>query len=130
MSNKTPHVRCHKCQCFSTKTLHKHHITYEPELTILLCSPCHSVITEINTRYAKNNVNGSLPNKIREKLHKFFMDSDIFILEAVLEKKRKHGKKAIAKNKKQTKQSSKIRQSEFIGFYHEEAPGEVIHRKF
>jgi hypothetical protein len=36
-------------RCKSTVKSTKHHITYEPELVVVLCDDCHSRITYINT---------------------------------------------------------------------------------
>ncbi len=74
-------------KCGSEGKLHRHHITYEPEKIVILCPHCHSIITSINTLYAKWS-GVKLENFEREKLHLFFMQSHLWILEALLGKAR------------------------------------------
>ena len=61
---------CLKCE--KTKLLHKHHVTYDPEVIKWLCRICHGLITSINTKIAINRKR-KLSNNLREYLFDIFL---------------------------------------------------------
>ncbi len=99
-------MRCQKCS--KDRKCHRHHVTYEPERIEVICAFCHSLITAINTRYAKWKGKVKLTNAEREMLYGFFMATDKKILEAVLKKKDKTKAKN-AKYKKFYRESEEIK---------------------
>ena len=98
-------MNCIKCS--SKNNIHRHHVTYDPEVIVLLCKRCHKLITNINTLVAENyNERTTLTNSQRERLQSFFLITEIWILKAILpqrllllDKKQSHKKKDKIKKK-------------------------------
>jgi hypothetical protein len=44
---------CTKCGAFKGVRFLEHHVTYEPEVTVVLCEGCHTRITQLNTKVAR-----------------------------------------------------------------------------
>ena len=67
-------------KCSTTFHLQRHHITYEPELTVFLCYECHRRITGLNARgssIAHGNIKTrtTYTNRIRVILWRWFLNS-------------------------------------------------------
>ena len=67
-------------RCGSRHYLQRHHVTYEPEILVYLCTPCHKRITSINTRgsqvaYGNKKTRVEYTNGLRRVLWNWFMTS-------------------------------------------------------
>lgn len=76
--------QCAKCLIQKGRKFERHHITYEPEITVTLCDECHIIITNINTLIAKNYTKKKLTNEQRETLYDFFIASPKWITKSLV----------------------------------------------
>jgi hypothetical protein len=110
---------CEKCG--SKNKLHVHHITYDPEVTCILCKRCHRVITNINTLIARNyNEKRKLTNEQRIKLNDFFMLNEIWILKSIVAPKLLLLQKpvqGIKPKKKKKRKKNKFQERSFHNWY-------------
>lgn len=71
--------RCAKCKGFGK--IHRHHITYDPEVLVDLCPLCHSRITGLNTKaskiaYSSKEHRREYTNRLRHVLWQWFLNSE------------------------------------------------------
>lgn len=67
-------------KCNSSFHLQKHHITYQPALTVFLCEDCHKLVTSLNARGSwvaggNKKTRTTYTNKIRVILWRWFLSS-------------------------------------------------------
>lgn len=69
------------CKCGKTYYIHRHHVTYKPEVIKLLCRTCHKFVTSINTAGSLvaggNKITRTVyTNKLRWALWDWFLKTD------------------------------------------------------
>lgn len=78
-SKTKPKRRCVKCKGFGS--IHRHHIIYEPEVVVDLCSVCHAKITGLNTKAARVAYSSKIhrkgyTNRLRLVLWNWFINNE------------------------------------------------------
>lgn len=74
-----PSSPCGKCGAFKGVRFVKHHITYIPDKTSVLCEACHRRITKLNTKVVSVRKRGRLSDEEREFIFSWFLDERVVL---------------------------------------------------